>query len=1050
MKTKSIFTFLLLFLFSTSLSVHAQSSSDVYFASDPAVSPDGETIVFSYETDLWKTSVDGGSATRLTAMDGNENSAAISPDGKWLAFSSSQYGNSDIYLMPLQGGEIKRLTYHQAADNVESWSWDSQTIYFRSGRENRISTYAVSIDGGTPNRLFGHYHNNVHNYVEHPASDEVFFNESWESFVFPQRKKYRGPFNPEIKSYNTATGEFKTYTNWEGKDFWPMVDKEGKLYFVSDEANGEYNLYTIQDGEKKQLTNFKTSVRNPSISADGSVIVFEKEYRLFTYNTATGRSKKVSTSVLKNNTLQKEQSFNISNEISAFDVAPDQKKVAMVSRGELFVSDIEGKFPRKLQTSADGRVLEVKWLEDNKTLIFNQTVKGYQNWFTISADGTGAAKQLTDDTQNNRMLNLNADRTKGVYLSGRDQLRIIDLETFKSETIVEDEFWGFQNDPPQFSPDGEHVLYSARRDFETDLFVYQIQTEETFNLTNTGISEQDAFWSPDGRYIYFASTRTNPSYPRGGGETDLYRMALNNYEDPYKSDEFDQMFEEKEEAEKEQESDDKETVSVSINKDGLMHRLEQIGSPFGYQGNPYVVQQKDKTHVFYMSNHDEGNTSLWFTTLEPFESADTKKVDGINGFVSSITSVDGKLYGLSRGSVYSIDASSAKATKVETDHTFNRNLKDEFNQMFEELWANVEENFYNETFHGINWKDIRDRYKTYLPHVNSRNDFRQMLNDMLGELNSSHMGFSTSGEEEQEYYSTVSMSPGLIFEKENPYTVSRIINDGPMDVSGKYVEAGDVLVAIDGKQLDQTQNREFYFSKPDMPEEVTFTFERNGNTHNVKVHPEYYFSSRTDLYDEWVEGNQTLVDQKTDKKVAYVHMKNMGGGELENFLIEMTSEAYNRDALILDLRYNTGGNVHDAVLQFLSQRPYLQWKYRNGDFADQPNFSPAGKPIVVLINEQSLSDAEVTTAGFKELGLGTVIGMPTYRWIIFTSGKGLVDGSFYRLPSWGVYNFDGENLEKIGVQPHIKVNNTFKDRLQGTDPQLNRAIQEIMDKLEKN
>ena len=161
----------------------------------------------------------------------------------------------------------------------------------------------------------------------------------------------------------------------------------------------------------------------------------------------------------------------------------------------------------------------------------------------------------------------------------------------------------------------------------------------------------------------------------------------------------------------------------------------------------------------------------------------------------------------------------------------------------------------------------------------------------------------------------------------------------------------------------------------------------------------------------------------------------------------MTSEGYNREGLILDLRYNTGGNVHDEVLKFLSQKPYLQWKFREGKLTTQSNFGAGAKPTVLLINEQSLSDAEMTAAGFKQLGLGTIIGTETYRWIIFTSGAGLVDGSFYRLPSWGCYTLDGQNLEKEGVKPDIYVETNFEDRVKGRDPQLDRAIQEVMNKL---
>ncbi|MCG8372127.1 MAG: S41 family peptidase, partial [Balneolales bacterium] len=346
-----------------------------------------------------------------------------------------------------------------------------------------------------------------------------------------------------------------------------------------------------------------------------------------------------------------------------------------------------------------------------------------------------------------------------------------------------------------------------------------------------------------------------------------------------------------------------------------------------------------------------------------------------------------------------------------------------------------------------NWEAIRDRYANYLPFVNNRADLRRMNNDMLGELNSSHMGFTTFGDDEDEFHESVSLSTGIVFEKDNPYRVASIVSDGPTDVAGKDIQPGDVLIAVDGVSVDASMNRESYFMRPKMQDELPLTFSRGRNTYSTKIHPVSYQSTRTNLYDEWVDTNQQLVDSRTNETVAYVHMKNMGGGELNNFLFEMTSEWHNREALIFDLRYNTGGNVHDDVLRFLSQRKYAEWKYREGISTSQSNFNPSSKPIVLLINEQSLSDAEVTTAGFKELGLGTVMGTETYRWIIFTSGKGLVDGSFYRLPAWGVYNLEGENLEQTGVAPDIEVHNNFKHRLMNEDPQLNQAIDFILEQM---
>jgi C-terminal processing protease CtpA/Prc len=211
---------------------------------------------------------------------------------------------------------------------------------------------------------------------------------------------------------------------------------------------------------------------------------------------------------------------------------------------------------------------------------------------------------------------------------------------------------------------------------------------------------------------------------------------------------------------------------------------------------------------------------------------------------------------------------------------------------------------------------------------------------------------------------------------------------------------------------------------------------------NVKIHPQA--SLFTNLYDEWIDNNQKRVDEKSKGRIAYGYMKNMGQGELDQFIIDMTQELNKKDALIFDIRYNTGGNVHDEVLKFLSQRSYLQWKYREGALAHQSNFSPSDKPIILLTNEQSLSDAEMTSQGFKALKLGKIVGNETYHWIIFTSGVSLVDGSSVRMPAWGCYSLEGKDLEATGVHPDILVINTFEDKLSGNDPQLDRAIEEIM------
>lgn len=1060
-------TIISLFTAFSIIGISAQEKS--YFLSSPSLSPDEKTAYFSYDGDIWKADSNGGNASRITALDGEEINPRLSPDGKWLAFSSNQYGNYDVYLMPAGGGTIKQLTFHTGRDEMESWAWDSKTIYFTSTRNNNFGSFKTTIEGKTPEKLFNNYFNYTNGLVETPAG-EYLFTSSSESAHQVQRKRYKGENNPDILGYNPKSNSFKQYTNYEGKDFNPSVDKNGIIYFISDENNGEYNLYKIENGKKTALTQFDTSIKKPFVSADGSKVIFEKDYQLYTYDVASKKTTLLNISLNTNKTLEKAQNFNVENNISYYDVSPDGKKMAFISRGIIFVSDIEGKFAQQVSDGKE-RAMEVKWLKDNRTLLYNQTYNGYQNWFTIQADGKGQPKQLTEDLRNNRSITLNNDLSKAVYLSGRDEVRLLDLKSLKSTTIVKDEIWAFQNSRPSFSPNNEYVLFSAKRNFELDIFIYNIKKAQTLNLTNTGVSEEDPVWSPNGKYIYFASDRTNPSYPLGMQKSNIYRMALDWFDEPFKSEKFDSLFtEEKKEtksSDKEKDKDkkdkkgedkdkedkekkeEKEPVikELKVNPEDTLDRIELVTDRYGYQDDPTVFADDKKEILLFNSNQDNGKRQLYKKVFTDFEPAKSEKVFDKAAYY--LTKNEKNLFALIEGNIYKTTVAALKPEKINIQYSFDKDLASEFTQMYAEAWTGVEENFYDEKFHGIDWKAKKEQYAKYLPYVNNRNDLRILLNDLLGELNSSHTGFSSTGKEETVFLNYFTNETGIIFKKDQPYTVESIVRKSPAYRSGVDIKPGDQLTSVNGKKIDQNENIETYFTSPKKQDELVLTFNRDGKTVTTKVHPISNGELKGLLYDDWIYNNHQRVDKLSNNRIAYSCMKNMSTDELDRFLLDMVEQENRKDAVILDLRYNTGGNVHDKVLNFLSQRPYLQWKYREGKITTQPNFAPSGKPIVLLINEASLSDAEMTAAGFKALKLGKIIGQDTYRWIIFTSAKGLVDGSSYRLPSWGTYTLDGQNLEKTGVKPDIYVKNTFMDRLQNNDPQLERAVQEILKDLKK-
>lgn len=1066
------FIWLLLTVFCWQYEAHSQNSNP-YFANHPALTPDGQTLYYSYDGNIWKASINGGPSFRVTAMQGIATNPRISPDGKWLAFSNSQFGNYDIYLVPVNGGDMKRLTFQAGNDNVESWSWDSKYIYFTSNRYDRMSTYKVNINGGTPLRVFSN--NNfdyTHNAFEDPVTGEIFFDDTFESSFFANRLGYKGPYNPDIQSYNPATKAYKRYTTWKGKDMWATVDKKGNVYFISDEKNGQYNLYTFVNDKKTALTDFSTSIMNPYVSADGNEVVFEKDFQLYRYDVNSKKSEKIPLEVYKNNTLATFQSMNVSGNISDFDLSPDGKKLAFVSRGKLFVSDAKGKFIRELKTQNQERVKEVHWLKDNKTLLFTQTIKGFSNLFTKNAETDDPEKEITNEAKNSRSITLNRDRSQAVYLCGSDEVKSLDLKTMKPAIIVTDEIWGIENSNPVFSPDDKYVLYTAHRNFEEDIFLYRFADKQVFNITNTGVSENNPFWSPDGKYIYFISDQTHPNFPYGPENQKIYRMPLEKITTPFRSDMFDSLFVEKKkdtakidttkkETKKENKKKLKEKISletakntappkpeIKIDFDGLMDRVEQIGPNFGDQFDLYLIKNEDKTYVFFTSNHEGGRPAMYKLTLEPFEKAKTDKIKNGEGGGLNIRGYKDHYYALSGGNINKLSVEGNSLDKIDMDYSFDINMNDEFNQMFYEAWGDLQENYYNEKFNGVNWMAIRDRYASYLPQLQTRNDFRVLMNNMMGELNSSHYGFNTSGSDEKTFYKTITATPGLVFENEHPYTVDHVIKDDCADISNIDIRKGDELIAVDNVKIDPSQNREYYFLRAQMPEEMTLTFKRGSKTFDVKIHPSSTSEMQRHLYDEWIANNRQLVDKLSKNQIGYVYMKDMSTNSLKDFELKMVSDSINqRKGLILDLRYNTGGNVHDQVLKFLSQRPYLQWKYRNGKMSPQPDFAPSAKPIILLVNEQSLSDAEMTAAGFKALKLGKIVGTDTYHWIIFTSAGFLVDGSSVRLPSWGCYTLDGTNLEQNGVSPDIYVKQTFEDRMNDKDPQIQKAVEEILNEL---
>lgn len=1033
------------------------TADNLKFAYRPSLSPDASTIWFSYDGDIYMVPVTGGVASSVVAMSGYETAPIVSPDGKYLAFASDIQGNNDVYVVPVAGGEIRQLTFNEASDTPYSWSPDSKYIYFDTARASaRRTTFRVSIDGGTPELLFNGYFNTVINVVENPVTGEFLFNESSESINFPTRKRYVGDHNPNIKSWTPSSRIYKELTDYEGKDQWPMVDKKGNIYYVSDAYNKESNIYQyVQGAEPRRLTSFDKSVQYPFLAADGSMMVFLKEYEINILEPGTGKVS-VPQIAVTNHSVEIKRQFASQKPTNAA-VSPDGKKFALVIRGALYVSDTKCKFLQKLDTPRNERVDELVWSKDNKTIYYSRTNKGWTDLYKIAADGSSKEKCVWTSNNNTVSITASNKADKIAFIDGSHDLVLLDMSTDYAEKIADAEFWSFEGHSIAFSHDDSHIAFEAMNMFEPDVYVYSVKDKTVRNLTNSACTDGSMVFSPDGKYMFLLSNPTGTSYPRGT-RTMLFKLPLQKYDGNFKSEVYDKLFEEKPEISSDDsrkgsgkssgktskvDSAEKKDSTIVIDFNDVYRRMTPVENG-GSQYSPFIFSTNDKTLLFYSSSSN-GSRGLYALDIKDNE-AKPKAVKDVNG--GMLMSSDKDLYILSGGSLYKIDPNSLSATRIEVSQNVEKVLADEFEQMFYEGWAALEQNYYDVNFHGADWYAVRDYYASFLPYIVNRIDLRTLMADMLGELNSSHQGFSSSGNEEKYETKVRTIQTGIVFSNSSPYTVEKVLSESPADKVGLNVLKGDQLVAVDGVRVDLKENREKYFTTAVAKDELKLTFKRGSDEFDVKVHTTSLSDMKALQYLEWENERRDMVAQKSNGRIGYIHMRAMGDEDLQDFLLRMHTDVFNKDALILDLRYNNGGNVHNEVIELLSQRRYFDWSYRDFSTTTHPNVVPAGKPIVVLVNEHSLSDAEVTSNGIQTLGIAKLIGTETYRWIIFTSSFRLLDGSTVRIPAWGCYNIKGEDLEFAGVKPDIYVKNTFKDRLEGTDPQLEAAITEVLKELE--
>ncbi len=1006
----------------------------------PALSPDGALVAFSYQGDIWIYNLKNGSLRRLTVHKAFEGWPLFSPDGRYIAFSSKRYGNFDVFVVPVKGGVPRRLTYHTADDMVNSWTPDSKYLIFHSSRQNRVSLYKIPVRGGTPVRIFPGFWAIPHFARVSPDGRKIIFNNSYESLRFWWRRGYRGSFNADIILYDFPTRRFTQLTSYTGNDLFPNWSPDGtRVIFVSDRDFQTQNVFelSLKDKSIRRITDFRNGwVRWLNVSFARNLAIFERNYRLWLLDLKTGKTwplnLKISSDIKEN--FEKWEELK---KVESFAASPDRKKIALIARGEIFVCDMEGKLLRRI-TESPWRESEVIWDSDSRHIFFVSDKGGNLNIYRVDALQPESWEPVAAGKEEEWQIKLSPDGRYLAYLKGKKELMIYNIEKKKRRLIYRGQLAGLGGADYCWSPDSRWIVIGDTFYWERDPVAINVETGEKIRLFKNTMDESNYSWSPDGRFLLFVANYTGHSFPDRTGQYDVYMLPLQRYPEKFEEDLYEKLFERPKKEEKKE-------IRVKIDEKDAEKRKIRITRSLQSEFSP--VFSPDSRKIAFLSRNNS-RTELWVVELDELDRVKSSRMIYSGSSLSGLRWLNKEtLIFLSSGRIMKLKENSKKPVPVKFFYKVKLDRRKEFVQMFNEIWNTLEEFYYDPKFHGANWHRIKQIYLPLVRECYTDEEFYLLMNEMFGELNSSHLGIYPPSARPEEI--TASIGAELeVDAKTGLFLIKRLIKHGPLYRTGRKL-AGFYLLEIDGEPVSSDRNL-YKLLNGKVGKRVKLLVnsrpERYG-AEKVFIKTISYSEEKELRYNEWEELCRERVHRWSGDRIGYVHMKNMGWSELLRFYRELEKETLHSKALILDIRFNTGGNVHDQVLNTLIKRIYAKWRIRDFRFTYQPSYAVRPKPMVLLINEFSLSDAEMTANGFKELRLGTVIGNTTYGWLIFTTGKRLLNGAFFRIPFWGCYTLSGIDLETSGgVRPHIKVVNTFEDRVKGRDPQLRKAVEYLLEK----
>ena len=1049
-----------------------------------AISPDGQTIVFSYKGDLFTVPAQGGTAHQLTSNAAYDAYPVWSPNGQHIAFASAREGSLDIYVIDKDGGTPTRLTTDSGNETPLGFL-DNGTVLFEAtvmptaqsilfADRSFPQVYQVSTTGGSRPRLFSAL----------PMQD-LSINARGD-ILYHDIKGYEDPFRKHHTSSITRDiwlkqGEkYTRLTSFNGEDRTPRWAPDGNSYYYLSEQDGTFNVYQNNiGGTARQLTSHKDNpVRFLTVAGNGT-LCYGYNGEIYTLREG-GEPHRVDITIAVDRSEQELIRQIKRDGATSISVSPSGKEIAFVMHGDVYVTSVEynttkqitdtPEQERTIDFSPDGRSIVYDSERGGMWQIYQTSIKNKdEKRFTYATDLV--EEQLTNTGRTSIQPAYSPDGKSVAFLEDRATLRAVDVKTKAVRTLMDGKYIYSYSDGDvwyQWSPDSRWLLSSyigtGGWNSQDVALVSASGNGEIHNLTESGYNEGNAKWVLGGKAMIFTSDRAGyRSHGSWGTEDDVYIMFfdLDAYERFRMSKEEKVLQEEAEkelkkaqdEAAKGKESkkkdnkkkkdgaSDKPAVApLQLDLENCRDRIVRLTVNSSHLGD-YVLSRGGDT-LYYQAAF-EGGMDLWKHDLREHKTEIVLK--GVGGGSMQMDKDGKNLFVCTGKGIKKIDLAKGKPEPVNFEANFNYRPYQEREYIFNHIWQQVKDKFYVEDIHGVNWEGYRENYKRFLPYINNNYDFRDMLSEMLGELNGSHTGarYNPGGP------TLKTAALGLFLDdtyQGNGLRVSEVIKRGPFDVKKTGVTTGCIIEKIDGNEIGAGEDYNWMLDgKAGKPIRITVYNPKSAKRFDVTVKAISKGEQQELLYKRWVDRNRALVDSLSGGQLAYVHVKEMDSESFRTVYRELLSDKNrNRKAVIVDERHNGGGWLHDDLCTLLSGKQYQTFVPHGKEVGVDP-FNKWTKPSCVLVCEDDYSNGHGFPFVYRELGIGKLIGTPVPGTMTAVWWETLIDRSLvFGIPQVGCRDMRGNYCENTPLIPDIEVYNSPEDYLTGHDRQLERAVQEMM------